>query len=326
MSLSIKCVLVKFKIEKTQVDQMAKKKSNNKKSIENDLRKLYAHIDEQNFENIEDLQAFLNQVTGKKIDDIIPRKKRKLSNKEKSKELVYEAYETTIRKGRTLVQKAIKLDPDNVEAYNYLGNTEQDINKATEYYKKGMIAGEKEIGEQNFKEMQGHFWGFHQTRPFMRAKAGYAECLYLTGKIEESINQYAEMIELNPNDNQGVRYQYATMLINYNRFSEYEKLKELYKDEVSALWLFTYAIYLFKREGKSSKSNKALLNAHESNNNVISFLVGEKEIPDRMPESYGWGDENEAIIYLREAGKLWIETENALKWANEFYIRRKKIN
>lgn len=302
------------------------KKSNSKKSVENDLRKLYDHIEDQNFENIEDLQAFLKQMTGKKIDSILPGKKRKISKKEESKELVYEAYETTIGKGKTLVQKAIKLDPDNVEAYNYLGNIEQDINKATEYYKKGMIAGRKEIGEKDFKEMKGHFWGFHQTRPFMRAKAGYAECLYLTGKIEESINQYSEMIELNPNDNQGVRYQYATMLVNHDKFSEYDKLRKLYDDEGSALWLFTYAIYLFKKEGKSSKSDKALSSAHKSNNNVISFLVGEKEVPDRIPEYYGWGDENEAIIYLREGGKIWMETKNALKWANEFYTKRKKIN
>ena len=305
---------------------MAKKKSNSKKSIENDLRKLYDHIDDQNFESLEELQGFLNQLKGKKIDSVIPKKKQKLSKKEESKELVYEAYETTIDKGRTLVQKAIKLDPDNADAYNYLGNIEQDLNKATEYYKKGMVAGKKEIGEKDFKEMKGHFWGFHQTRPFMRAKAGYAQCLFLAGKIEESINQYSEMIELNPNDNQGIRYQYATMLVNQNKFSEYEKLTTIYDDEGSALWLFTYAIYLFKKEGNSSKANKALLNAHESNNNVISFLTGEKEIPDRMPDYYGLGDENEAIIYLNEGGKLWIETKNALKWANEFYIKRKKIN
>jgi tetratricopeptide (TPR) repeat protein len=305
---------------------MAKKKSNSEKSLENDLRKLYDHIDDQNFENIEDLQAFLKQIAGKKLDEIVPMKKRKLSKKEESRELVYEAYETTIGKGRKLVQKAIKLDPDNTEAYNYLGNIEQDVNKAAEYYKKGMIAGKKEIGEKDFEEMKGHFWGLHQTRPFMNAKAGYAECLYLLGKVEESINQYAEMIVLNPNDNQGVRYQYGIMLVNHDKFSEYEALRKLYGDEELALWLFTYAIYLFKKEGETSKSNKALLNAHESNNHVILFLVGEKKMPDVMPDYYGWGDENEAIIYLRQGGKLWMETDNALKWAYEFYEKRKRVN
>lgn len=305
---------------------MAKKKSNSKKSAENDLRKLHDHIEEQKFDNIEDLQTFLNQMSGKKIEDIAPRKRKKLSKKEESRELVYEAYETTIKKGKALVEKAIRLDPGNVEAYNYLGNIEEDLNKAIEFYKKGMIAGRKEIGEEDFKELKGHFWGFHQTRPFMTAKAGYAECLYLTGRTEESIQQYSEMLELNPNDNQGVRYQYAVMLVNKDKFSEYEKLRKLYPGEVSALWLFTYAIYLFKKEGNSAKSQKALLKAHESNNNVIPFLVGEKEIPERMPEYYGWGDENEAIIYLRDGVKLWIETKNALKWVNEFYIKLKNIN
>lgn len=304
---------------------MAKKKSNSKKGLENDLRKLHDYIDSQNFENIEELESFLNQMTGKKIDDIVPTKQGKISEKEESRELVYEAYETTKVKGKKLAHKALKLDPNNVEAYNYLGSIEPDILIAMGYYKKGMDAGKKEIGEEGFKEMSGHFWGVHETRPFMRAKVGYSECLYLLGRYSECMNQYSEMIELNPNDNQGVRYKYASMLVANDKFLEYEKLRTLYK-EISALWLFTYAIYLFKKEGNCLKANNALQNAHQSNNHVIPYLLGKKELPETIPEYYGWGDENEAVIYLIDSGKLWLETDKAIGWLTDFYSKKIKLN
>ena len=47
----------------------------------------------------------------------------------------------------------------------------------------------------------------------MRAKTGYAEMLYLLGRKEESLQEYAELLELNPSDNQGLRYAYATQLL-----------------------------------------------------------------------------------------------------------------
>ena len=305
---------------------MPGKKSDNKKKLDNELEKLYDHIKGQNFENPEELQAFLQQMVGQKLGDIVPKKRGRMSKKEESRELVYEAFESSLTKGKKLIKRALELDPDNADAYLYMADIEEDIHKALDYYKKGMAAGKKTIGEKDFKELKGHFWGFHETRPYMRAKAGYAECLYYAGKIDESIQEYAEMIELNPNDNQGVRYKYAALLVNAGRFKEYENLKKIFNDEGSALWLFTYAIYLFKKQGRTRKSDKALLDAHQANNHVVAFLTGEKEPPDMVPDYYSWGDENEAVVYLKEAVPVWIETPGALEWIHEFYDRRKNVN
>ena len=166
------------------------------------------------------------------------------NKKEKSRNLLREAYEAnSINERIKLAEEALKLYPNNADAYIILAENQNNYLSAAEYYKKGMEAGRKDIGEKDFEEFKGHFWGFHETRPFMRAKAGYAAILYLLEQYDESIQEYAEIIELNPNDNQGVRYSYASILVNHRKFEAYEKLRELFDDEGSAMWLFTYVAF-----------------------------------------------------------------------------------
>ena len=94
-----------------------------------------------------------------------------------------------------------------------MAETEESIENACKFYKQGLEAGKKAIGEKEFNELKGHFWMAHETRPYMRAKAGLASCLFFMRRYDEAIKHYQEMLELNPNDNQGVRYQLAVWLV-----------------------------------------------------------------------------------------------------------------
>jgi tetratricopeptide (TPR) repeat protein len=302
---------------------MAKKQ---KQSIEKDIADLHKHIKDQNFESIEELQKFMDQTVGKTVDEIVPQKKGRRSKKEMAQDLVYEAHEASPAKAKGLIKRALKLDPDNADAYNFMAGTTQDPNEALYYFKRGMEAGRKTIGEKDFKELKGHFWGFHETRPYMRAKAGYAECLSITGQYDESINQYQQLLVLNPNDNQGVRFQLAPLLVDQNKFAEYQKLYKKFEEDVSAQWIFTYALFVFKKEGRSLKSTRALKKAHEANPFVLPFFVAEKKFPDHLPEYMSFGDENEAILCTYETGEFWIDTKGAMEWAFEFYEKQKNLN
>src|SRR2546421_12928373 len=48
----------------------------------------------------------------------------------------------------------------------------------------------------------GHFWGFLETRPYMRARAGLASTLLQLGDIDSALAHYRDMLKLIPNDNQ----------------------------------------------------------------------------------------------------------------------------
>lgn len=138
---------------------MAKKKPMSPKGAENNMRKLFDYIQNQNFESEDELKAFLNQTIGKTVGDIIPQNQHAPSKKEEATDLVYEAYETSKSKGKKLVEKALRLDPNNVAAHTYMGEVQNKIHQALPYFQKAMELARKELGEQTFEEAKGHFWG-----------------------------------------------------------------------------------------------------------------------------------------------------------------------
>ena len=93
----------------------------------------------------------------------------------------------------------------------------QTAEEARKHYEQGVAAGERALGKQAFEEYAGHFWGILETRPYMRAREGLAQCLWEAGQREEAAEHYRELLRLNPDDNQGVRYSLATLLLDLDR-------------------------------------------------------------------------------------------------------------
>lgn len=300
---------------------MSKNKKHNKMDIENQLAKLMEEIDKQGFENIDQVNEFMKNMQGKGLDNL----PKRTDKKGRSQDLVSEAYNQPISKGRKLIKEALELDPNNTDAYNYLADLEHDVDKALKLFEKAVEAGERALGEEFFKENKGHFWGLIETRPYMRAKAGLADCYYANNKASKAIEIYEEMLALNPNDNQGIRYVLSTLLLGENNLSNYEGFVKTF-DEDNAAWNFNNALYHFKKSGQSAKSDKALLKAYKSNKFVLDYLTGSKEMPDELPQYIGRGDENEAISYVANAWKVWMKTYGALRWINNFKSKHKRMN
>ena len=289
--------------------------------------KLFDYIREQNFDNIEEINEFLsNHVNGKKIDEIIPSKKGRKSNKEKSDDLIYQAYDSNPKKGIKLAKQALELNDENIRAYNYLAENECNADRASELFKKSVDLGEKLLGKQFFKENKGHFWAMHETRPYMTAKMGLANCLEAKGKNMEAVKIYQELLELNPSDNQGVRYILSGLLLHMKQYDEFEKLYKKNNDEFTAFWLYNYALFLFITEGNSNRANKALRDAYNQNKHVIAFMAGQKELKNEQNGYYSPGEESEALYYLMDNFKLWTETPGTADWVLDFNEKLKQQN
>lgn len=290
-------------------------------NTEKELAKLMAEIKKQGFETTDEINDFLEKMQGQGFDDLPER----TDKKGRSQDLIFEAYEQPVSKGKKLAKQALELDPNNADAYNYLATIENDIDKAMVMFEKAVKAGEKTLGKKFFEQEKGHFWGMLETRPYMRAKAGLADCLCAKNEIDKAIEIYEEMLELNPGDNQGIRYLLSTLLLSKNDLTSFQKFIENSEEEDCAVWNYNNALYQFKKSGQTVKSNKELVKAYESNEYVIDYLLGIKEMPDKLPQYIGIGDEDEAISYVYDAWSIWHKTDKALDWLYEFKQKKLKM-
>jgi tetratricopeptide (TPR) repeat protein len=281
-----------------------------------DLQKL---IEEQGFESIDEINAFMQQLVteGKPIPPM-----KKETPLEQAQDLIYEAWETASRKKRiSLANKALELSPDCADAYVMLAaDTASSVQEAKELYEKAVEAGKRAIGEETFEEATGHFWGVFETRPYMRAREGLAACLWQMGEKEAAAEHYREMLRLNPGDNQGIRYLLIDTLLELNDDAAVGKLLKQYKDDASANWTYSWALYQFRNGGASKAAEKRLREALSWNAHVPAYLLGKKRIPKHLPPYVTFMGEDEAQHYAAGAKSLWEKTEGALDWLNGFSL------
>jgi len=276
-----------------------------------DIQRLLA---EQDFKNEDELQAFMSQLVGKKLPT--PSKKN-MSPAEWAKELIFEAYEMGPDDGFEYVLEALELDPDSIEGYEYLGNTGEHPAISLAFYEKGVALGDKQFGGKFLEEHFGHFWGMHETRSYMRCMQMTAEILGVMGKSEENIATYEKMIELNPNDNQGVRAQLGISLLEVGDLKKFMHYDQLFDLEDSTYSNFNRALAQYKNEGASPEANKMMQIAVNSNGYVVAKLNSKKDIVSART-SYVLGSKDEANSYAFFAQDLWRNTKGALAWAKRF--------
>src|SRR5215211_9212511 len=170
---------------------------------------------EQQFESLDEAQAFMSQYLsegGSSLEDAPP----PTTPLERAQELIYDAFDTRdARKRVKLAEKALQITEDCADAYVLLAEeTAEDAEEARELYEAGTRAGERALGEEAFTEDAGYFCGILETRPYMRAREGLAHCLWEMDRREEAVEHYQQMLKLNPDDNQGIRYELAGCLLN----------------------------------------------------------------------------------------------------------------
>lgn len=297
----------------------------NPEKMQMDTARLMDYIQSQNFGSMEEINKFISEnVIGKKIDEFIPEVPVSVTSEQKANDIMYDAYDATPAKGKKLAKEALKLDPENVRALNYLADEERIAESALKLYQRAMESGKKRLGERFFRENKGHFWGLIESRPYMAAKLGFAHCLEDLEWNDEAINEYNELIKLNPADNQGVRYALGSLLLFTRKYKQFAELHKKYSDEESTFWLFNYALYLFATLGPSEKANEALYNANEANPYVIDFMTQRKKMKQDPQGYYSPGEENEAAYYLMDNFRAWVDVEGTLDWLMRFVESMKK--
>jgi tetratricopeptide (TPR) repeat protein len=229
-----------------------------------------------------------------------------------AQEFIYRAWEAPTRaEERRLAQQALALWPDCADAYNVFARHARSLKEQRRQYELGLAAGERALGPAVFDQERGHFWLLLETRPYMRARQGLAYTLWQLGERQAAIAHLWAMLELNPMDNQGLRYLLANWLLAEDDAAGLDRLLALYPDEWSATLAYTAALHRFRQDGASRPAAKALRYALKVNTFVPAYLLDEKSVPKTLPDYVGMGDEREAQAYAAEAKALWQATPGA---------------
>lgn len=230
---------------------------------------------------------------------------------------VYDAWEASGETRKKLANEALAISEDCADAYLILAEELRDRQERINLFRKAIAAGRRALGSNWETKYKGMCWGTLETRTVMRAMARLAMDLQREDELTEALGFYRKLMELNPNDNQGIRYLLANCLYEARCDSELEKLLSEYSDDCSAALLYTKALHLFLKTGASKRATKALNEAFQENVHVPIFLSDIVEMPDEPPESIGFGDDREAVAYVMDHGYLWHDTEGAVDWMAE---------
>ena len=262
--------------------------------------------------SIDDANEMMRQqFVGKSADEIefTPR-----TDIERAQDLCYQAFDARGRRQLQLARQAIEICPDCADAYVILAERMGDVEKRRELYAKAVEAGQRSLGEERFKEDAGEFWSMTDTRPYMRARFGLAECLDALGRTEEAVGHYQALLRLNPGDNQGVRFILVPKLIQLGHDGPARKVLDEYGDSPMAAALYGRALLTFRAERDSPAAREALRQARQANPHVADFFLGQEDLPPSLPPSYTLGSREEAMICATEQIEAWQATAGAVQW------------
>jgi len=175
-------------------------------SMERTMRELHQALESQEFASEDDLHAFMAEFNARGGSPLPPAGRARTAS-ENAQELAYEAMDADdLDTAVKLAMRAVELDRHCVDALVILSHVSSDSpEELIENLESIVWIGECALGEEFCEENRGHFWGILETRPYMRARQELADLLRDEGRADEAIKHYDAMLDLNPNDNQGVR-------------------------------------------------------------------------------------------------------------------------
>lgn len=234
---------------------------------------------------------------------------------DEAQSLVYEAWNTEGPEKIHLARRALDLSENCADAYVILADEDaKSLPAALDLYRKGVEAAKRALDPSIFARSTGKFWDIMETRPYMRARLGLAECLWDLGKKAEALEHLRDLLRLNPKDNQGVRYILVQCLLESGADEELGELLGRYPEDTSPEFLYTRALWMFRREGPGQAADSVLSQAMQANPHVPAFLLKLKKLPKDPPDSSGPGTVGEAEAYAAGGADAWAKTLGAADW------------
>ncbi|MCZ8539999.1 SEC-C metal-binding domain-containing protein [Psychrobacillus psychrodurans] len=206
--------------------------------------KMGMHLSKVSIKNEKEMSRYIDIYKDKEFNPV--------NDKEASQKYAYEAYiSRDLIERERLTSLAFELDPQNIDAI--LLKVDNELERSV-FFEEAISIGEKQF-DPNFESV----WGYLPNRPYLRALFKYGLWCFEQKMFKEAFNLFNKILQLNPSDNQGVRYPSVATLIALNRLEEAESLMSHYQDSDNAF----FSWFRWAMEKKKSFFSKETQDAYD---------------------------------------------------------------
>jgi tetratricopeptide (TPR) repeat protein len=233
----------------------------------------------------------------------------------------WDALEAGAENAEDLALMALRYWPNCADAYTLLGiSAGEQLEIAMPLFTLAVMAGADALGPGGFERFAGRFWEAPETRPFMGALGFLARANRDAGAIDAAAAHFIEMLNLNPNDDQGARYDLLALSLQIGRTEVAERIFKAFADDEGTAFAYAKALYYFQKGGDNDPARLALRAAQKANPIVAEYLIGTRKPPEELPSLGEPGGEGEAILYLDLMGTAWTATKDAIDWVRKHTV------
>ncbi len=228
------------------------------------------------------------------------------------------------------LKKAIKLDPDHIDALRSMAmftykNHWDLLNKLQEVVEHG-----KKVMQQkgwDAQEYIGDYWLITETRPYMRAKADYINVLFGSGMLRKAAAECEELLRLCEGDNLGIRHKLMHIFAILEEKDKALALHKKFDEHNETQMLLPLSILMFKL-GEMDLAADYLKRLASSNKDTKKFIklvmqYGAQELierfydEDEIPQCYHPFTMDEFVMEINEYPDMFSLSEGYFYWAHE---------
>ena len=193
-----------------------------------------------------------------------------------------------------------------------LAHESDDLQVKIENFENAIKVAVEIIGNNN----EVVYWEDEITRPYMNALQDLGN-LYNSNKDYDSAKRvYELLLNLNPIDHQGIRYKLINILIEKNDRKEINDLFIRYKEDKSAVWSYSKALYYYKNKN-IFMAKDALKDAVNSNKYIALKLIKWTAFMQMSGIYINPTLFNEANLYCEETIGLWKKAKGSIDWLSK---------
>ncbi len=242
-------------------------------------------------------------------------------------------------KVRSTALRALKEDPDCVNAFMFLAQIQPTLKKEIQFNRKAVAAGRRKFSDliESIDPQGGHgLWGHHEARPFLCAMQEMAGNLQANGDEAAAIVVFEEILAINPGDNQGIRDQLVVAYLREDGWDRAQAIFDRFPDDEGCQFLYAK---LFLELGRAFAeapvefdfengrdpfdalpekalvgARKALKQAVEQYPWAVALLTDMRLSMVEPLGSYRYGSPSEALGCARLSVSVWLGAPMAATW------------